>query len=613
MKKPDKNCMDSRASFWQKHHLFILFVLFGLLIRCIFISFQSLSNDELSAWSRAVDVSWGNLWYSGIRNNDMHPGFYQVFLWLWMKVFGAGEWSIRSTSLLFFILNCVLIYRICLDLKSKTTVYFVLAYFVALSYFVVNTTYARPYNSGLFFILLSILSLIHLHLELKVKWHWYVLLIIGFAGCMYSHYFAFLVAGTLGVFAVIFLKKKVAIFICGTIALLLFIPHLEITTFHLQQGGLGWLGKPEWNWLFLFLYEMLNNSWFFVVLAIFYILRYGFRLQVATKIKRWIIVWFIASYYLAYFISIFFTPILREAVMMFTIVPLLIAVFKANEPSVFVKGNAKPAILLCILFAAHSFFFGTIIKPTPNGVFKQLANDFSTVNYNGENAAINTCNIVYFNYYANQKVKEPIKDWFENTTEDKLRTRVENSTANNFIYAWTNSFHVPMYLEIIRRKYSNISKYKNYPNGAFYEFKEGKTENNLSKVPAKILSKNFEKDTSNSEFSYDLKFKLKGEKSAGHLYYLLEYTGTISDSIPTHLVVVIDQSKEEIEQGEKQKLYAANNMATNINSSKLVKHFVVFELNSDIDCEQILHAYVYNPGHNKIYIQNFQLYEVIAK
>ena len=110
--------LSIREKFLE-HKIFWLVLFVGLILRLLFIEFQGLSNDELSAWYRTRYPMAETFWKLGVREGDMHPAFYQVLLWVWVRLFGDSDFSIRMTSLIFFGLNLGLLYKISCSFFSK--------------------------------------------------------------------------------------------------------------------------------------------------------------------------------------------------------------------------------------------------------------------------------------------------------------------------------------------------------------------------------------------------------------------------------------------------------------------------------------------------------------
>lgn len=117
----------------SKYILFFI-VCIGVIVRLIFIEHHGLSNDELSAWLRTKYDNFPDLINSGVKTGDMHPAFYQVLLWVWVHVFGDTEFSMRSISLIFYVLSMGLIYRIGSQFYSKTSALLLVALYVGLTF-----------------------------------------------------------------------------------------------------------------------------------------------------------------------------------------------------------------------------------------------------------------------------------------------------------------------------------------------------------------------------------------------------------------------------------------------------------------------------------------------
>ena len=48
-------------------------------------------------------------------------------------------------------------------------------------------------------------------------------------------------------------------FLAALLGVVLFLPHLNITLYHLSVGGLQWLSPPDNDWLFQFLFFAFKN------------------------------------------------------------------------------------------------------------------------------------------------------------------------------------------------------------------------------------------------------------------------------------------------------------------------------------------------------------------
>src|SRR5262249_37168229 len=98
--------MKSLNSAFRNLHwpIFSLILLAALLLRAQNLK-ESLWNDEI--WStRFLLGSVRSLYQNAIE--DMHPPFYQIFMFGWIRFLGDSEFSVRPPPLLFGILSIFL-------------------------------------------------------------------------------------------------------------------------------------------------------------------------------------------------------------------------------------------------------------------------------------------------------------------------------------------------------------------------------------------------------------------------------------------------------------------------------------------------------------------------
>jgi uncharacterized membrane protein len=311
MKRHVKNFTDKVFASAKQHAVFLTILSVGLLLRFFFIYLQGLSNDELSAWYRTRFDTWTSFWQWGVKAGDMHPVLYQFFLHFWLKLWGESEWAIRSLSLLFYVLNSILIQRLGERFFTRQSAWFVNSLYAVLTFMVINTTFSRPYNSGVFFLLIAFYAVMKLWHSHEKLFRWTLLLSFALAGAMLSHYFSFLVAALLGFTAILFLqgKKRWYILVSGVISSALFLPHLSVTLFQINRGGLGWLAPPDAFWLPQFTWLWLNQSSLIVFLFLLMLAFVLIRSQKVTFEKNQLlsmsvaILSLFAGYLLSYLIT----------------------------------------------------------------------------------------------------------------------------------------------------------------------------------------------------------------------------------------------------------------------------------------------------------------------
>lgn len=598
----------------REHWLFYTLLLIGLIVRLIFIADQGFSNDELSAWYRTRYSTWDEFWFYGVKHGDMHPAFYQVLLWIWVRVFGDSEFAIRSTSLIFYCFNSYLIYRIGVKHFTRFSGLLLQALYVGLTFTIINSVFARPYNSGVFFILLAFLALLEIKKKDAISWKWIVLLALGFLGAMLSHYFAFLVAVVLGVNSLFFVgrKNRIQPVIAGGIAIIAFLPHLSITLYQVGRGGLQWLAPPKIDWPVDFVYLFFNNSWvlFGVFTLLYLVLFFKYKRKVFSRNSIFSLSVFFTAFISAFILSHLFTPILRELVMLFLLPFLFLPLFS------FIQLNSKQSVILIgivtFLTVTDSFLRNKILEPIHFGVFKEIGQEINeaTETYSKDSItfASNYNNIDYINYYLDEKLTESIVNWEDQVTYYQLYERVKNAETPYFCYSVNNKFHSPMFLEIIRQKYPVIERSLIAGNSLFYLFCKKKGAKNIK--PFEIINAS---DTSitDQEFFNNGRLKIgqlpKAKESSS--YYLIQTKGKIVDQIPLHLVVAVEREGTFLMRGEFPALYLAYDQSRLVDDKKAEQNFFcAFQLPEEVQSSDDLIFYFWNPKKGKVQASDFEIY-----
>lgn len=589
----------------QKHWVFISLVLVGLIIRLIFMHYQGLSNDELSAWHRTHFSTWNEFWVQGVKVGDMHPAFYQVLLWIWVRFFGDSEFAIRSTSLIFYILSSLLIYRIGIRHFSKYSGLLVIALFTGLTFTVMNTVFARPYNSGVFFLLLVFYGILELKVQQQQLWKWIMIISIGLIGAMLSHYFAFLVAIVLSGIGLIYLGKSRIIYLvsAGVLAVVMFLPHLPITLFQVGRGGLGWLAVPKLTWPIDFVHLFFNESWVLTVfIGVLFIIALLIAKRQWNRSSSFSLSVFLVAFIGAFILSHTFTPILREIVMQFLLPFLFLPLCYAIE----LKSKKIKVILivsLVIVPMADSFLRNKLLEPVHFGVFKEIGDAINDANdhYGKENItfASNFNNVDYINYYVDKDLTESIIDWDQPAAMDALLSRAKNSKTPYFAYSFSNSFNVPMFYEAIRLHYPKVIKTVQTKYSIFVLF--GKSEKEREFGSAIKKGKSLKLKQTNAEFAFEDHFNVQDlpAQESKWDYYLLRCKTDANDSIPLYLTLTVDRNGEAWKKGEDLAVYYSYEFSKFVSSGKENYMICAFTLPEDILPTDQLKYYIWNPskGH----------------
>ncbi len=597
-----------KNAFLKKHAIFIWLMLCGFTLRILFIEHQGLSNDELSAWFRTRYVDWDSFWNLGVKTGDMHPFFYQAFLKYWVTLFGDSEFSLRATGLLFYASNSLLIYRICNRFFSKNTGLGIIALYSCLTFTIINTTLARPYNSGTFFLLLLFLSIVEINRSSKKITSWHIGVIVGFLGAMLSHYFAFLTAGVIGCIGLIYVQKnrKIDLLLCGLLAIISFIPHWPITQYQLNAGGLGWLPPPKLNWLIDFTHLFFNNSWGIALFCalIFGLLFYKTESKLRTPEEKFSFSIFIFTYVAAHFISLFYTPILRELVMLYLLPFLFIFIFRRFQ-LISVKKTSIFFVSFPVILGVLSISYGHLLQPKNFSVFREIGVKINETDkkIGRKNCTIasNYNNVEYLNYYLESPIHESISDWSKQDVVYQLSDRARTSKLNFFLYTCSNSFQLPMYYEVIQKYFPYTENQESYFGSAFRLY----SKNGQRKLKEqKGLLKKTHRIKSSAEFIGESKIDLKTilARIEPEHYILLKATGILSATSPVYFVAAIERNDKEI------LLYQAYDQAKLHEIGKPSDFFMAFAIPEGIIPSDVLKIYFWNPERQKIEVERSRIY-----
>lgn len=603
---------------FYKHWPFILLVLLGLVLRFVFMSEQGLSNDELSALCRTRVDSWNSFWNEGVKYGDMHPAFYQALLWFWVRLFGESEFMFRIPSILFYVLNSWMIYRISLKYFCQFTGLVIVALYASLTFMIINTVFARPYNSGTFFLLILASAILELKYAEKNYWKLVILMIIGFLGAMLSHYFAFIVAFSVGLTGLFYLGKKNAKFLIlsGVLSIVLFLPHLPVTLYQVGKGGLEWLAAPGVSWPFDFIKLFFNDSSFVVVaiVLIYLVLLIRFGIRKMTKEGWYMLSVFLFSFVSAYVISYAFTPVLRELVMLFMLPFLLLPIFGMIRLEM-TKRASVGIIILTLVIAADSLWRNKLLEPVHFGVFKEIGNKINEdqERYGASNItyASNYNTVAYINYYVDKDLQENIIDWQKPETVFLLKERAKKATTPYFCYSFNNSYETPMFREVIRKYYpgsvrSYITKYSSY-----YLFKKkGKRELGKPFFTKKVS----DSLVCHSEFFGNFKLSVEDfpEAKNNKQYFLIKCRGKIEKKASVYMVAVLERDgKMLLDQKEQPVLYSAFDQSRIVDGLDEEDFILAFELPADIHKGDSVAIYFWNP--EKIGVQAKELKMYLAK
>lgn len=469
---------------WIKRHIDLLIILLtGFVLRLVVSIIHSYSNDELSAVSRLRYTNFSDLIELGVQKGDMHPAGVQVFMKIWSLIFGTSEGMMRFPFVLFGTGAIFVLFLIGRDWFNRRTGLIAAAMLAVLYFPIMNSEFARPYSPGLFITLLVGYFLHKVLFQGKNKLKNSIWLGVFFALGMYTHYFAFLSVGFIGATGLLFLTRQNFKFyiLSALIAVILFLPHIGVTIYHLSVGGLQWLGPPENDWLIQFLYHAFNESYVVIItFAAFCIIALWQKNKGESMDRKNLILavlWFFGVYILGHIMSLISTPVLKFPVMLF-VFPfflILVAIIMSRIPS-------YKAIVMAILLVGVS---STINEKALFGnqhyaLFKESGLKIAEWNetYGEENiyTIYNINNPDYMNFYAEEWGGDSIRfDWheLEFNSDIPIREDLLKRQEEYCVIGFSSRITLVQIFETVREFYPTVVDYEQYNNGAVFLMQKG--------------------------------------------------------------------------------------------------------------------------------------------
>jgi len=119
---------------------------------------------------------------------DVHPPFYSIFMYVWVKLFGDTELSIRMPPLIFGISSIFMAYALAVKLADKKTAFLTSLLLCLSPVHIWYSQEARSYSGILFLLLLTILSYYKLK-DYRPHALWYAVYLGSLFAAVLSHYY----------------------------------------------------------------------------------------------------------------------------------------------------------------------------------------------------------------------------------------------------------------------------------------------------------------------------------------------------------------------------------------------------------------------------------------
>ncbi len=319
-----------KASFNRENIYLLVILSASFFFRFCCLSHFSLSNDELSAIHRLDFQTFGDLINYGVRP-DGHPALAQLLMWLWTSVFGLSPAAVRFPFVFISSAAPLFAYLFMKNISGKAPALFLAAAIALLPFPLLYGRLARPYGIGLTFVLYTA----WLWTEMLLKTHAQrkrnavaIALAIGWALCLYTHYFAALTATVIGLTGLFFMNKKnrKQYLLSALLAVLLFLPHLSLTFHQISLGGVGqWLAKPQAEFVWKHIKLIFGNSLIIFILLLLSPKDFSnTKDKYFIKIRLALLLWFALPLIIGYLYSKYVNAVLQNSVLIFSM-PFLLA------------------------------------------------------------------------------------------------------------------------------------------------------------------------------------------------------------------------------------------------------------------------------------------------
>jgi hypothetical protein len=470
---------------------------------------DSITADEVSALLRLQFSSFGAMIDGGVRP-DGHPAFTQVLLWFWTKGFGDSTGVIRIPFVIMSTVAIGLFAQACKNWFTAHAALFLAGMLSFLQFFVMYGVLARPYAAGFFFIALLMYGLSRVSKNFNGAT--FALLVLGFAGAAYSHYFAGLTAVLLAVGAVFIIPKRqlLRVALAAFIAVVLFLPHFSIFLHQVSIGGIGgpggWLGKPDSSFIAAHFFTLFNQSqglmWLFAALALLHTV---LNFRNTSRMQYVLIAVWIAVFSIGFLYSIYVNPVLQHSVLLFAAPLLLIGIFGPFFTQLQTSMQRGIAITVVLIALSHVTWHNPFELTNHFGRLQELA-DLTTEwqkKYTPQNIAV-AWNIddPYFIAYSFQQRNATPPDalFYKNNGYTELlaaREAVNKSSGEYFIYGWSTRYSPPEIPYFILEKYPHVIASHQWFNSAIYLFSKNPNgalkdhpfiRNTVSKFPDQATS-----------------------------------------------------------------------------------------------------------------------------
>lgn len=476
---------------WLSTNYIIVFILFVSSVLRFYNLFEiPFTHDEFSTLFRTNFSSFDDLIEKGVKI-DTHPAGLQVFVYYFKQLFGEQEWVIKIPFLIFGIFSVWLTYIIFFKWYNQTIALICSSYVASLQYTIMYSQIARPYASGLFFILALVYFWNRICFEKRHTLFNYVMYVFIASLCLYNHHFSALLAFVISLSGLFFLNKteRWKFILCGLTIVILYVPHISVFLAQLQIGGLSdWLNKPTSIFIIYYLFYTFQFS-FVVILILLLLIVYSFvdfnRLKYFSRENLICLIWFVIPFLTGYLYSVLRSPVLQYSVLIFSF-PFLLPLFLGGIKQQRTNVNLLIVVVIisvnvCVLVFQRQHY--TVFYQS---IYKNIIKDYNQFNSKGTISIIDTefLHRTIENHYVKKWGVDSNFVWMDTFVDFKSFQHFlkQSATKYNQLYLGAVFDSHPLIVPLIQEYYPKIIVEHNFVSGSTYLFTKGNSSKNLASI-----------------------------------------------------------------------------------------------------------------------------------
>lgn len=369
--------------FLKAHSLFLSILILTTVLRFLPLFEYQFTLDELSGLNRTRFDNFSELLEKGVKI-DAHPALIQVLIYSLVKLFGYQTWIIKLPFLLFSLGAVIYAYALAYRHLHKQAALFVSAFLCFGLVYVFYAPIARMYTAGIFFsfaLLFHFFNLLYNRQPGAIQYlafGSYALL------CALNQHinalFAFSVAVT-GLF-MIPPERRMAFILTCSLALMAYLPHLPITLYQVQVGGIGldqggWLEVPSWTILLPLLKWLLGSGYLYAVLILLLLFSvWSNGWPTLDKKSRMLLLLFLFNYLVVVAYSRWRAPVYQHSALLFAGTAFLLftgSLLHFKEVKSFLIGWTTLCLLLLYHTYIHKAYFNQCVETVFEYPFERTA------------------------------------------------------------------------------------------------------------------------------------------------------------------------------------------------------------------------------------------------